>query len=66
MTAARIAAIALDLGTMSVKAGVLNQDGALVHIVTNPAPEISANAGRYESDVLLMWRLPSGCWMNAA
>lgn len=47
-----ISAIALDLGTTSIKAGLLDRHGALSHIVTHPAPKISANGGRYESDAL--------------
>lgn len=47
-----IAAIALDLGTTSIKAGLLEQDGALGNLVARPAPEITVNAGRYESDAL--------------
>ena len=50
MTASRISAIALDLGTTSIKAGLLNQDGALSHIATKPAPRITVNDGHYESD----------------
>lgn len=50
MTASRISAIALDLGTTSIKAGLLNQDGALSHIVTNPAPKSTVTDGHYESD----------------
>lgn len=52
MTASRISAIALDLGTTSIKAGLLNQDGALSHIVTKPAPKITVTDGHYESDAL--------------
>lgn len=47
-----IASIALDLGTTSIKAGLLDQDGALSNIVARPAPKITVNAGRYESDAL--------------
>lgn len=45
-----IAAVALDLGTTSIKAGLLSQDGTLGNIVTRPAPAIAADSGRYESD----------------
>ena len=48
-----ISAIALDLGTTSIKAGLLDQHGALSHIIALPAPVISVNDGRYESDALL-------------
>ncbi|MDO8261967.1 MAG: FGGY family carbohydrate kinase [Gallionella sp.] len=47
-----ISAIALDLGTTSIKAGLLDRHGALSHIVAHPAPKISVNGGRYESDAL--------------
>lgn len=48
-----ITAVALDLGTTSIKAGLLDQLGALSHMVTLPAPEMSVSDGRYESDALL-------------
>ena len=48
-----ISAIALDLGTTSIKAGLLDQHGTISHIVTLPAPEIAVNEGRYESDALV-------------
>ncbi|MBI5626953.1 MAG: carbohydrate kinase [Nitrosomonadales bacterium] len=47
-----ISAIALDLGTTSIKAGLLERNGVLSHIVVHPAPKISVNGGRYESDAL--------------
>lgn len=47
-----ISAIALDLGTTSIKAGLLDRNGALSHIVAHPAPKISANGGHYESEAL--------------
>ena len=47
-----ISVIALDLGTTSIKAGVLDRHGALRHIVAYPAPEINASGGCYESDAL--------------
>ncbi len=47
-----IAAIALDLGTTSIKAGLLDQHGMLSHIVALPTPKITGNDGRYESDAL--------------
>ena len=47
-----IAAIALDLGSTSVKAGLLQRDGALSDMVSAPAPGISANGGCCESDAL--------------
>lgn len=47
-----IVAIALDLGSTSVKAGLLDQQGKLSGIVSLPAPEIKTDKGRYESDAL--------------
>lgn len=47
-----ISAIALDLGTTSIKAGLLDSDGVLGSIAAKPAPEIAVNGGRYESDAL--------------
>jgi glycerol kinase len=47
-----ISAIALDLGTTSIKAGLLDQDGVLSNIVARPAPKIIVTGGRYESDAL--------------
>ncbi|GAB4116217.1 MAG: FGGY-family carbohydrate kinase [Sideroxydans sp.] len=47
-----IAAIGLDLGTTSIKAGLLSRDGTLNGIVARPAPAIVADGGRYESDAL--------------
>jgi len=46
------AAIALDLGTTTIKAGLLSNDGTLGGIVARPAPVISGSGGRYESDAL--------------
>ena len=45
-----IVAVALDLGTTTIKAGLLSQDGSLSGIVARPAPKITADGGRYESD----------------
>lgn len=45
-------AIALDLGTTSIKAGLLDRHGTLTHFASHPAPKISAGGGRYESDPL--------------
>lgn len=47
-----ISAIALDLGTTSIKAGLLDGLGAITSIVAHPAPKVSAEGGRYESDAL--------------
>ena len=48
----KVSAIALDLGTTSIKAGLLDQDGVLGNVVAKPAPKITADGGRYESDAL--------------
>ncbi len=45
-------AIALDLGTTSIKAGVLDDHCQLSTIYTFPAPEITVKQGHYESDAL--------------
>ncbi|MBU1777620.1 MAG: carbohydrate kinase, partial [Gammaproteobacteria bacterium] len=47
-----IAAIALDLGTTRIKAGLVAQDGTPGNIVSLHAPVIAAEGGRYESDAL--------------
>jgi len=47
-----IVAVALDLGTTGIKAGLLAQDGTLGGIVSRHAPRISPDGGRYESDAL--------------
>ncbi len=47
-----IVAIALDLGSTSVKAGLLDQQGKLSGVVSLSAPEIKSGDGRYESDAL--------------
>lgn len=46
------AAIALDLGTTAIKAGVINERCELSAIYALPAPEMTVKAGRYESDAL--------------
>lgn len=46
------ASIALDLGTTSIKAGLLDHAGVLSHIVARPAPEMQVTGGRYQSDAL--------------
>lgn len=43
-------AAALDLGTTSIKAGLLSADGVLSGIVARDAPPVAVGAGRYESD----------------
>jgi len=47
-----IASIALDLGTTSIKAGLLDREGALGNIIARPAPKITVDGGHYESDAL--------------
>ncbi|MGA8862498.1 MAG: FGGY family carbohydrate kinase [Gallionella sp.] len=49
---ADIAAIALDLGTTLVKAGLLDRQGELTNIVVRPAPIINGNGEHYVSDAL--------------
>ena len=44
--------IALDLGTTSIKAGMLDQWGKLSGIISHPAAPITGKNGRYESDAL--------------
>ncbi len=50
-------AIALDLGTTAVKAGLLDGAGALGGIVSRTAPEMKVDGGRYESDALAYARV---------
>lgn len=45
-------AVALDLGTTSIKAALADQNGKLHNIFVQPAPKISIDSGRYESDAL--------------
>lgn len=47
-----ISAIALDLGTTSIKAALMNHHGNLQHIVAQPAPAINSRNGRHESNAL--------------
>jgi glycerol kinase len=47
-----ISAIALDLGTTAIKAGLLDIDGGLGKVIARPAPQITVSGGRYESDAL--------------
>ncbi|MGA7749787.1 MAG: FGGY family carbohydrate kinase [Gallionella sp.] len=47
-----IASIALDLGTTSIKGGLLDHNGELSNIIARPAPQITVDEGRYESDAL--------------
>jgi glycerol kinase len=47
-----IASIALDLGTTSIKVGLLDRGGEISNIIMRPAPPITADDGRYESDAL--------------
>ncbi|TXI29312.1 MAG: carbohydrate kinase, partial [Nitrosomonas oligotropha] len=43
------AAVALDLGSTSIKAALLDRQGNLQHIAAQPAPAIDSRDGRYES-----------------
>ena len=47
-----ISAIALDLGTTSIKAALMDRQGNLQHVVTQPAPTIDMHHERYESNAL--------------
>ena len=47
-----ITAIALDLGSTSIKACLLDQHGILSNIVSQAAPPVHADGERYESDAL--------------
>jgi glycerol kinase len=48
-----ISSIALDLGSTSIKAGLLDSHGSLHNIVSQPAPPVHVEAERYESDALV-------------
>jgi glycerol kinase len=52
MTTGEYSAIALDLGTTSIKAGLMDHKGVLSNIVAAPAPKIFVTEGHYESDAL--------------
>jgi glycerol kinase len=52
MATAIISAIALDLGTTSIKAAALNRHGELCHLTTLPAPAMHTHDGTFESDAL--------------
>jgi len=45
-------AIALDLGSTSIKAGLLDNQGQLLQVVAQPAPAIQGEDGHYEGDAL--------------
>jgi glycerol kinase len=47
-----LTAVALDLGSTAIKAGLLARDGTLTGIVSRPAPPVSGEGGRYESAAL--------------
>ena len=49
---AKYSAIALDLGTTSIKAGLMDHAGVLSHIIAASAPQIFLTYGHYESDAL--------------
>lgn len=46
------AAISLDLGSTSIKAGLLGREGELSHVVSQPVPAITPDGGRYESNAV--------------
>jgi len=52
MNATDSSAIALDLGTTSIKAGLLDMHGVLSNLVIRHAPQINAHGGHYESDAM--------------
>lgn len=52
MTAYRYSAIAIDLGTTSVKSGLLDRNGELCNVVSKHAPQIDTKGGHFESDAL--------------
>ena len=52
MTVSESVAIALDLGTTSVKAGLMNRQGEISDLIVHRVPEVNVNDGRYESDAL--------------
>jgi glycerol kinase len=52
MNHALFSAIALDLGTTSIKAALMDCQGHLQHIVTQSAPAIASGNGRYESNAM--------------
>lgn len=52
MTHTLIPAVALDLGTTSIKAAFMDCRGNLQHIITQPAPAIDSRNGRYESNAM--------------
>jgi glycerol kinase len=51
--------IALDLGSTAIKAGLLNNNGEFNAVLTLPAPVISGENGRYESDALAYMKTAS-------
>jgi len=52
MTTPKYSALALDLGTTTIKAGLLDIDGELGNVIARPAPQITVSGGHYESDAL--------------
>jgi len=52
MKDSKYSSIALDLGTTSIKAALLDQHGELNDLVVRHAPQINVDRGRYESDAL--------------
>jgi glycerol kinase len=60
MVASATSAIALDLGTTTIKAGLLNADGGLARVIARAAPAITVSDGRYESDALAYAQVAEG------
>ena len=52
MDAPLIKVIALDLGTTSIKAALMDEHGQLHSFISQPAPKITTDQGHYESDAL--------------
>lgn len=46
------AALALDLGTTSIKAALMDRQGHLMHLITRPVPVMDIHHGHYESNAL--------------
>lgn len=52
MSTLTYASVALDLGTTSIKGGLLDDRDVLRHVIVHPAPHVAEDGGRYESDAL--------------
>ncbi len=53
MHSSDISAVALDLGTTSIKAALMDADGNLCHVIRQDVPAINHHNGYYESDGLV-------------